>query len=86
MKDLEDGYDYDDDIDSPPMSENNGLNYRNKTSSTNMRKRNGGKDDLGYNRGTNRVLNDLEKMGVKPSAGVSKAVTVIDSWTLLTGR
>lgn len=33
-----------------------------------------------------QVIHDLEKIGVKPSPVVSRAVTMIDSWTLLTGR
>ncbi len=35
---------------------------------------------------SSRVISDLEKMGVKPGARVAKAVNMIDSWTLLTGR
>jgi hypothetical protein len=35
---------------------------------------------------TTRVLSDLEMIGVKPNASVSKAVTFIDSWALFTGR
>ena len=35
---------------------------------------------------TAQVISDLERMGVKPSPVVSRAVTLIDSWTLLTGR
>lgn len=33
-----------------------------------------------------KVLNDLEKYGVKPGEGVRQAVSFIDSWAILTGR
>lgn len=33
-----------------------------------------------------KVLSDLESLGVKPNGGVGKAVTMIDTWALLTGR
>ena len=33
-----------------------------------------------------QVISDLERIGVKPSPVVSRAVTMIDSWALLTGR
>ena len=33
-----------------------------------------------------QVISDLERMGMKPSPVVSRAVTMIDSWALLTGR
>lgn len=35
---------------------------------------------------TTKVLSDLEKYGVKPGAGVSKAVTWLDSLALFFGR
>jgi hypothetical protein len=37
-------------------------------------------------RETTKVLNELEMIGVKPTATVTKAVTFIDSWALFTGR
>lgn len=41
----------------------------------------------GYlHRGGSRVITDLEKFGVKPGEGVSRAVNAIDSWTLFVGR
>ena len=33
-----------------------------------------------------RVIADLEKIGVKPGVGVTKAVNMIDTWAMLTGR
>lgn len=76
VRDLEDvGYDLEED-DSPPTS---------RGGST-MRKRGNDRYEVSQYRGTNRVINDLEKIGVRPGAGVTKAVTVIDSWTLFTGR
>jgi hypothetical protein len=33
-----------------------------------------------------KVLSDLEKYGVKAGPGVAKAVSLIDAWTLVTGR
>jgi hypothetical protein len=35
---------------------------------------------------TAQVISDLERFGVKPGAGVTHAVNLIDSWTILTGR
>ena len=92
MRDLEDGtYDYDDEMDSSPQSSGNRKDPLSLTSSSasssGMRKRGNGKEELNqYARSSNRVLSDLEKIGVKPGVGVSKAVTFIDSWTMLLGR
>ncbi|KAJ1413732.1 hypothetical protein B484DRAFT_454991 [Ochromonadaceae sp. CCMP2298] len=33
-----------------------------------------------------KVISDLERMGVKPGARVAKAVNMLDSWTLISGR
>jgi len=35
---------------------------------------------------TTKVIHDLEKIGVKPSLGVTRAVNMIDTWTIVTGR
>jgi len=35
---------------------------------------------------TTKVIYDLEKIGVKPSLGVTRAVNMIDAWTIVTGR
>lgn len=79
IRDLEDGgYDLEDG-DSPPNSSRGGSDRM-------MRKRGSDRSDIMQYRGANRVINDLEKIGVRPGAGVTKAVTVIDSWTLFTGR
>ncbi len=77
VRDLEDGtFDFEDDAD---------ISFSGKVGSA-IRKRANDRSDSMQTRGTNRVLNDLEKIGVRPGAGVTKAVTVIDSWTLFTGR
>ena len=34
----------------------------------------------------NMVISDLEKIGVRAGPGVTKAVDMIDTWTLVTGR
>jgi hypothetical protein len=34
----------------------------------------------------NKAINDLEKIGVKAGPGVAKAVNMIDTWTMVTGR
>jgi hypothetical protein len=61
---------------SAPNSHGGGLNQR----------RGSGGGGRNNNRETTGVLSDLEMIGVKPNASVSKAVTFIDSWTLFTGR
>jgi hypothetical protein len=33
-----------------------------------------------------KMLSDLERFGVKPGVGVSRAVTIIDTWAVITGR
>jgi hypothetical protein len=46
----------------------------------------GNTSNTGSTARTLRVLNDLERMGVRPGVGVRHAVSVIDAWTLFTGR
>lgn len=36
--------------------------------------------------GEHKVMEDLEKMGVRAGPNVAKAVDIIDTWTLVTGR
>lgn len=33
-----------------------------------------------------KVISDLERFGVKPGASVTRAVNMIDTWTIVTGR
>ena len=33
-----------------------------------------------------KVISDLERFGVKPGASVTRAVNMIDTWTIITGR
>eukprot|EP01038_Epipyxis_sp_PR26KG_P014311 gene14311-19195_t len=57
-----------------------------------LRTRGGGKSNSNQRdvpvspRQQSKVIKDLEKIGVKPSPSVSRAVTMIDTYTLLTGR
>ena len=74
------------------VEEGNGSFSSNNSSSTSsggtmaLRRRGNGYDGAKGSNRTNLIVNDLEKMGVKPAEGVAKAVSMIDSWTLLTGR
>jgi len=78
LRDLEED---DDDFDNSSKSNGASSQYEVEPKASSVRKRMYGADSRGL-----KVSSDLEKMGVKPGPGVKKAVDMIDSWTLLTGR
>lgn len=62
-----------------------GLQLRRGNSSTNFGGKNSGKPNSFYHN-ESKFITNLEKIGVKPSLGVTRAINMIDAWTVLTGR
>lgn len=65
-----------------------GMNHPRDLGNRKLRQRGGGVGGGGSDRLSRpvRASQDLEKLGVHASPGVNKAVDMIDTWTLITGR